>query len=57
MSPLLNGGGEGGMDSSGVAFAALTLTGRSAYGLRVQTLPQAEFVEPEGSSTPPPHQN
>ena len=46
MSPFFNGGGEGGIDSSGVAFAALTLTGRSAYGLRVQTLPQAEFVEP-----------
>ena len=45
--------GEGGIDSSGAAFAALTLAGRSAHGLRVQTLPQAEFVEPEGSSTPP----
>jgi hypothetical protein len=46
-------GGEGGIDSSGAAFAALTLTRRSAKRLRVQTLSQTEFVEPEGSSTPP----
>ena len=49
--PLVSGG-EGGIDSSGAAFAALTLTGRSTYGLRVQTLPWAEFVEPAGSSIP-----
>ena len=47
---------ERGIDSSGAALAAATLTGRSSYGLRVQTLPWAEFVEPEGSSAPP-HQN
>ena len=51
--PSLNFGGEGGIHSSGAAFAALTPLGRSASRLRVQTLPQAEFVEPESSSTPP----
>lgn len=29
-APILNFGGEGGIDSSGAAFAALTLEGRSA---------------------------
>ena len=42
-------GGEGGIDSSSVASAARTLPGRSALRLRVQTLPWAAFVEPEGS--------
>ena len=32
---------------------ALTPLGRSVSRLRVQTLPWAAFVEPEGSSTPP----
>ena len=39
--------------SDPAGFAALTPLGRSAYRLRVQTLPQAEFFEPEGSSTQP----
>ena len=42
-------GGEGGIDSSSVASAARTLPGRSALRLRVQTLPWAAFVDPEGS--------
>jgi hypothetical protein len=39
-------GGEGGIDSSGAAFAALTPAGRSAKPRRVQNQLQAEFVEP-----------
>ena len=53
LGPFFNNGGEGGIDSSGAAFATLSPAGRSACRLRVQTLSVTEFVEPEGSSTPP----
>ena len=45
MSYCFNSGEEGGINPSGAALAALNPIGRSAYGLSVQTLPQAEFIE------------